>query len=142
MRPFLLLALLASRLGAQAASQTRIPIKKETAKVGSAAGIVERPPVVIHDTIVVYKTDSLNVFQSAVASPLPDVAVPAACRSLFVPIPIPIPFGHHSSASTTTAGTTTTALGTTTTPEPASLVLVGTGLLGLSVLARKKIKSL
>jgi hypothetical protein len=130
----------AGRLVAQTTSEAHIPIKKETAKVESAAAAAQ-PPIVIHDTVIVYKTDSLGVFQSAVSSAVPDVAAPGVCHNLFVPIPIPIPFSHHSGASAATAGTTTTAIGTTTTPEPASVVLVGTGLLGLTVMARKKVKS-
>ena len=138
MKTFLLFTLCAGQLVAQTTSQAHIPVRKETAKVVAAAAA--QPPVIIHDTVIVYKTDSSNVFQSAVTSAIPDVAAPSVCHNLFIPIPIPIPFSHHGGASAATAGPTTTALGTTTTPEPASVILVGSGLLGLAVVVRKTAK--
>lgn len=131
MRSILLLTLLAGSVVAQATPQTRIPIRKETKAEAPPILAPGAAPIVIHDTVVVYRTDTLGVFESAVASPLADTGIPATCRSLFIPIPIPIPFSH-SGASGAAA-----AVATTTTPEPGSLTLFGTGLLGLTLYVRK-----
>lgn len=132
MRSILLLTLLAGSLAAQAKPQQRIPIRKETK--GAAAAVVAPAtlPTVIHDTVVVYRTDTLGVFESAIASPLADTGVPATCRSLFIPIPIPIPFSRSGAS-----GAAAAAVATTTTPEPGGLTLFGTGLLGLTLYVKK-----
>ena len=132
MRSILLLTLLAGSVAAQARPQERIPIRKETKREAAAAVAPPAAPIVIHDTVVVYRTDTLGVFESAVASPLADTGVPATCRSLFVPIPIPIPFSHSGGN-----GAAAAAVATTATPEPGSLTLLGTGLLGLTLYVKK-----
>jgi hypothetical protein len=132
MKSLLLLTVLASLVLAQAKPQSRIPIRKET-KTPAAAIAPPAARVVIHDTVIVYKTDTLGVFQSAVASSLPDTGVPAACHGWFLPIPIPIPFTHSHSGN---AG----AIATTASPEPSSLTLVGTGLLGLTLYVKRNKK--
>lgn len=129
MRPILLLTLLAGSVAAQARPQERIPIRKETKR---EAVVAPAAPIVIHDTVVVYRTDTLGVFESAVASPLADTGIPATCHSLFIPIPIPFPFSHSGGN-----GAAAAVVATTTTPEPGSLTLLGTGLLGLTLYVKK-----
>lgn len=132
MKTFILLTLLASPLLAQARPDQRIPVRKQAAV---APGAAAPAPVIVHDTVVVYRTDTLGVFQSALAAPVADVGGPAAatCHGLVLPLPIPLPFSHTSSSNGD-------VIGTTTTPEPGSLTLFGTGLLGLTMYVRKKKK--
>ena len=132
MRSILLLTLLAGSVAAQAKPQERIPIRKETKREAQAVVAPAAAPVVIHDTVVVYRTDTLGVFESAVASPLADAGIPATCHSLLIPIPIPFPFSHSGGN-----GAAAAAVATTTTPEPGSLALLGTGLLGLTLYVKK-----
>jgi hypothetical protein len=90
-------------------------------------------PVVIHDTIVVYRTDSLGVFQTALSSTIPDAPLAAACHSRWFPIPIPIPLGlGHDHDNDRTITTPVQA-----TPEPGTLTLFGTGLVGLTLYVKR-----
>ncbi len=114
----------------RAQPQKRIPFRKEK----EAATVPGKERIVIHDTVVVYRTDSLGIFQSAVSTTVPETAVPAACSSRFLLIPIPIPFsrGH--------GGGSTPDVPVAATPEPASLILLGTGLVGVAMYARRNRK--
>ena len=127
MKTVLLLLLAASPALAQVTSQTRIRVGKE--KKAESPGAEVKPPVVIHDTIVVYKTDSLGVFQSALSSTVPDTPLAEACGSrwLPLPIPIPIPLEHHDHASAEIV-TPVQAV-----PEPGTLTFFGTGLFALTL---------
>lgn len=123
---------MAGPLLAQARPDQRIPVRKQSA---AAPAALAPAPTVVHDTIVVYKTDTLGVFQSALAAPVADVGAPAAatCHGAVLPLPIPIPFSNSHASNED-------VIGTTTTPEPGSLTLFGTGLLGLTMYVRKKKK--
>ena len=131
MKLVLFLILIASPALAQVTSQKRIPVGKEKEAPGEVA--TPAAPVVIHDTIVVYKTDSLGVFQSALSSTVPDKSLAEACGSrwLPVPIPIPIPLEHHDHA----ASAIVTPVQAT--PEPGTLTLFGTGLFGLTLYVKR-----
>jgi hypothetical protein len=125
MRFVLVLALaLATRVGAQATSQQRIPVRKQ-----------HRTPVDtlvlrLVDTVLVLRTDTVYIAAGAVA---PIVAFDTLmksdsvnCGKGIIPIPIPIPINHSSPASTV--------------PEPASVWLVGTGLVAVGFVWGRKHK--
>ena len=106
---------LAAHLGAQATSQQRIPIKKQHRTP------VDTVVVRIVDTVTVVRTDTLYVSAGAVG-PLVTFDTlmrtdSTRCGKGIIPIPIPIPIDHSSPASTV--------------PEPASVWLVGTGLIAI-----------
>jgi hypothetical protein len=147
MKAFLLLTVLASPLVAQATPQRGIPVHQDTTgraepqtriplrKEDVAATVPGPERIVIHDTVIVYRTDSLGIFQSAISSTMPETPVPAACGGRFLPIPIPIPLsrGHGG-------GSSSAVIPVNATPEPGSLTLLGTGLLGLTMYVRRNRK--
>jgi hypothetical protein len=113
--PLILALALASRLGAQATSQQRIPVRKQH------SAPVDTVVLRLVDTVTVVRTDTVYIAAGAVA-PLATFdtlqrrdSVP--CGKGVIPIPIPIPIDHSSPASTV--------------PEPASIWLVGTGLVAI-----------
>lgn len=132
MKLVLLLILMASPALAQVTSQKRIRVGKEK-KVEVPGATVAQPVRVIHDTIVVYKTDSLGVFQAALSSTVPDTPLAEACHSLWFPIPIPIPLGGHNHEASISTPTPVLA-----SPEPGPLTLFGTGLFGLTLYVKKR----
>ena len=125
MRPFLILALaLASRLGAQATSQQRIPVKKQHSTP------VDTVVLRLVDTVTLRQTDTVYIAAGAVA-PLATFDTlqtrdSLPCGKGVIPIPIPIPIDHSSPASTV--------------PEPASIWLVGTALVAIGFVWGRKHK--
>jgi len=125
---FVVLLLSAAPLFGQVTSQRRIPVTK-----GARPKLarVDTVTIIVHDTVVVHHTDTLSVFPAA-AFPVAAVAPPdtttKACSDRYFPIPIPIPLprGHSGSAGGDVPGGSISQ--TTTTPEPATWLLMGTGL--------------
>lgn len=118
----------ATTAGAQATSQRHIPIKKEARHVDT---------VWIHDTVTITlaKVDTLRLGESppSLASffrvdTLVRVDTTKNCRDIFLPVPIPFNHGANNPGSSFV----------TANPEPATIVLVGIGLVGVGLIARKK----
>jgi hypothetical protein len=112
----------------QATSQRHIPIKKEARHVDT---------VWIHDTVTVtlVKVDTMRLGEPAASlasffhvDTLVRVDTTKNCRDIFLPIPIPFNHGADNPGSSFV----------TANPEPATIVLVGIGLVGVGLIARKK----
>jgi len=125
MKFVLVLALaLATRVGAQATSQQRIPVRKQH------RAPVDTVVIRLVDTVLVLRTDTVYIAAGAVA-PIVEFDTlmkrdSVNCGKGIIPIPIPIPINHSSPASTV--------------PEPASVWLVGTGLVALGFVWGRKHK--
>ena len=123
---------------APAQSQQRIPIRKDTRRVDTV-----RVTVVRVDTIRV--TDTVTVFVPAESPFTTLLAKTDTLRDTtscgVVPIPIPIPFSRprdHPSTPADHPSAPTPFVAATVTPEPATILLVATGLAGLGIVARRR----
>jgi hypothetical protein len=106
---------------AQATSSVRIPIKKEKPRPA---------PVVLHDTVTILRVDTVLVVR--VDTLFRTDTLRDSCSRAIVPIPIPIPLpGDRGHTAVTEAATQSV----TVTPEPATFLLVGSGLAGLTLIS-------
>lgn len=121
-----LAGLSATTAWAQATPQRHIPIKKEARHVDT---------VWIHDTVTVSRVDTLRLGELA-ATPasffrvdtIVRVDTTKDCRDIFLPVPIPFNHGANNPGSSLVSAT----------PEPATIVLVAIGLVGVGIIARRK----
>lgn len=124
----------APRVDAQkpARSSVVIPLKKERPAEGKI--------VTIHDTVTMVRVDTVKVVQTVVDTIVKVDTLRDSCsRGAFpLPIPVPIPLDHHVQNQPATLDP---GIPTSVAPEPATFVMVGTGLvamLGFSWYKRQK----
>jgi len=112
-------------------SSVVIPLKKEKTPAAKV--------ITIHDTVTMVRVDTVRVvetiFKTDTIFKVDTLRDSCSRRAMPIPIPIPIPLDHHTESP---PATTTPTPFTAVAPEPATLVLVGSGLVAVLGFARYK----
>ena len=118
-----------ARAQTPARSTVVIPLKKEKASA---------KVVTIHDTVTMVRVDTVRIIQTVVRTDtifrVDTLHDSCSSAALPIPIPIPIPIDHH----TQNPPAAFEPIPTSAAPEPATFLLVGSGLAAVFGFARYK----